>query len=122
MFSSLNSILSPSQYMYHTSNNNSNGKSYNLNVDTNPYGQHGHKRISQRYKLITEGEVQICKLQQSKKMLSKLMNSKLLRRWKTQRIMLTDKEIASNTVISKFLHNISSELMTILNIRNIHSF
>lgn len=57
-----------------------------------------NKKNTQRYKLITEGDLQICKLQHSKHMFGKLLNSKLLRRWKSQRIMLTGSEISSTSV------------------------
>jgi hypothetical protein len=99
MLNSLNSLTSSH---YNSQSLNNNGKSYNLNVNANPYAQNGQKRITHRFKLITEGEVQICKLQHSKNMFNKLLNSKLLRRWKTQRIILTDKDISPSMVISKF--------------------
>lgn len=57
-----------------------------------------NKKFTQRYKLLTEGDLQVCKLQHSRNVLSKLLNSKLLRRWKAHRIILTDTEIYSTTV------------------------
>jgi len=77
-----------------------------------------HRRHMQRFKLIVEGDLQICKLQKSNNMFAKFLNSKLLRRWKTLRIVLTDTEIISTSVnyliflclIYKKIHNVVSLL------------
>ncbi len=57
-----------------------------------------HRRHMQRFKLIEEGDLQICKLQRPNNMFAKFLNSKLLRRWKPSRIVLRDTEITSNSV------------------------
>lgn len=59
--------------------------------------------INQRYKLIGEGDVHVCKLPHSQNVFSKILNSKLLRRWKGHRLVLNETEIFSTTVIYDFL-------------------
>ena len=87
VFGSLNSIM----------NANNSNKNYSqlsmcsINLSTG-------KKYNHRFKLILEGDLQICKLQHSRNVISKLLNSKLLRRWKTHRVVLTDTEISSDTV------------------------
>lgn len=56
------------------------------------------KKNYHRFKLIVEGDVNVCKLPNSRNYISKILNSKLLRRWKTHRLVLTDTEIFSSTV------------------------
>ena len=58
----------------------------------------GKRVITQRYKLIVEGDVHVCKLPHTRNVFSKILNSKLLRRWKAHRLVLTDTEIYSTTV------------------------
>ncbi len=62
----------------------------------------GTKKNYQRFKLIVEGDVNVCKLPNSRNYISKILNSKLLRRWKTHRLVLTDTEIFSSTVSLNF--------------------
>ena len=102
VFGSLNSIM----------NVNNSNKNYSqlsmcsINVSTG-------KKYNHRFKLILEGDLQICKLQHSRNVISKLLNSKLLRRWKTHRVVLTDTEISSDTVCLKLifvLNNLKSHL------------
>ena len=59
------------------------------------------RKMAQRFKLLLEGDVHVCKLQHSRNVISKILNSKLLRRWKAHRIILTDTEIYSTNVIIK---------------------
>lgn len=69
--------------------------------------QSGKQRvITQRYKLLVEGDVHVCKLPHSRNVLSKILNSKLLRRWKAHRLVLTETEILSTTV-SHFATNMN---------------
>ena len=52
--------------------------------------------------VIGEGDVHVCKLPHSQNVFSKILNSKLLRRWKGHRIVLNETEIFSTTVICSF--------------------
>lgn len=51
-----------------------------------------------RFKLIHEGDIQICRLNHTRTIVSKIMNSKYLRRWESHRIVLDKNEICSCTV------------------------
>lgn len=51
-----------------------------------------------RFKLINEGDIQICRLNHTRTIVSKIMNSKYLRRWESHRIVLDKNEIRSCTV------------------------
>lgn len=55
-------------------------------------------KLTQRYKLIVEGEVNLCKLTHNKNVFTKIFSSKLLRRWKTHRLLLRNSAIYSATV------------------------
>ena len=57
-----------------------------------------NKKGVQRFKLLTEGDVHVCKLAHSRNVISKILSSKLLRRWKAHRLVLADTEIYSTTV------------------------
>ena len=54
--------------------------------------------VNQRYKLINEGEIQICRLNHTRTIVSKIINSKYLRRWESHRIILGQNEITSSMV------------------------
>jgi hypothetical protein len=73
--------------------NNKNTITANTNNSLN-----SNKHSQQRYKLLAEGEVNVCKLPNTKNVISKILNSKLLRRWKSHHIILTDTELYSTTV------------------------
>lgn len=62
-----------------------------------------NKKSSQKFKMLLEGDVQVCKLPYSRNVISKILNSKLLRRWKTHRLILTESDIYSTTVGLSFL-------------------
>ena len=51
-----------------------------------------------RYKLIQEGDVQLCRLNHRRTLISKIMNSRYLRRWETHHLILGDGVIESTTV------------------------
>uniref|UniRef100_A0A8C4RC17 C-Maf inducing protein n=1 Tax=Eptatretus burgeri TaxID=7764 RepID=A0A8C4RC17_EPTBU len=55
----------------------------------------GHPGV--RYKLLHEGDLQLCLLRHPRSVLSKLLSSKLLRRWEPHRLVLTDSCICSGT-------------------------
>jgi hypothetical protein len=76
-----------------TGNSKLNGK-LNLIINNN----NNAKKFTQRYKLLVEGDVHVCKLPHSRNVISKILNSKLLRRWKAHRLVLSETEIFSTTV------------------------
>lgn len=98
-----NSIIDQNKSSIHQHSNISTFGSLNSIITNNNIDQLGlipGRKLNQRFKLIIEGEMQICRLQYRRsQVLGKLLNSKLLRRWKSQRIVLTDTDISSNTVI-----------------------
>ena len=51
-----------------------------------------------RCKLLSEGDIQLCRLNHTRTIVSKIMNSKYLRRWESHRLLLDSCEIRSNTV------------------------
>ena len=67
------------------------------------YHHHSHKRhhgnhSKAKYKLISDGEIQVCKLNHRRTILSKIMNSKYLRRWEPHHLVLGEVELQSSTV------------------------
>lgn len=50
-----------------------------------------------KYKLITEGEIQVCRLNHTRTIVSKIMNSKYLRRWENHHLILASNEIRSTS-------------------------
>ncbi|CAH1779274.1 unnamed protein product [Owenia fusiformis] len=52
-----------------------------------------------RYKLIHEGDIQVCRLNHTRTIVSKIMNSKYLRRWEAHHLELADCEIRSSTPV-----------------------
>lgn len=55
-----------------------------------------------KYKLVKEGQIQVCRLNHPRTLLGKLTSSKLLRRWETHTLILGSDEICSKTVSSEF--------------------
>ena len=51
-----------------------------------------------KFKLINEGDIQLCRLNHTRTIVSKIMNSKYLRRWESHHLILADSEILSSTV------------------------
>ena len=51
-----------------------------------------------RCKLLSEGDIQLCRLNHTRTIVSKIMNSKYLRRWESHHLLLDSCEIRSNTV------------------------
>jgi hypothetical protein len=51
-----------------------------------------------RYRLVTEGDVQVCRLNHTRTIVSKIMNSRYLRRWESHRLVLGQTSIYSTTV------------------------
>lgn len=58
-----------------------------------------------RFKLLTEGELQVCRLDHTRTVISKILSSKFLRRWESHRLYLSDKCIHSKTVSETFRHS-----------------
>jgi hypothetical protein len=56
------------------------------------------KKSGQRFNLLHEGDVCVCKLPHSRNLISKILNLRLLRRWKQHKIVLEETEIISTTV------------------------
>ncbi|XP_046359909.1 C-Maf-inducing protein-like isoform X2 [Haliotis rufescens] len=50
-----------------------------------------------KYKLVSEGDIQVCRLNHTRTIVSKIMNSKYLRRWESHHIVLDHGEIRSAT-------------------------
>jgi hypothetical protein len=59
-----------------------------------------HKPASptQRFKLVQQADIYICKLPHSRTVFSKILNIRLLRRWKQLKLILTDTEILPSNV------------------------
>jgi hypothetical protein len=75
----------------------------NLKTNLSIINNNNVKKNTQRYKMLAEGDVQVCKLPYSRNVISKILNSKLLRRWKNHRLVLTETEIYSTTVNTMLL-------------------
>lgn len=56
------------------------------------------RRIQQRYKLLTDGVVQICRVPHAKNIIEKIRFSRFLRRWEDHHIHLEQSELTSKTV------------------------
>ncbi|XP_035704449.1 C-Maf-inducing protein isoform X2 [Folsomia candida] len=52
-----------------------------------------------KFKLVTEGDVQVCKVKHGNNLMDKFIGSKLLRRWETHHIYLNDSCISSKTAV-----------------------
>ncbi|KAI0210206.1 C-Maf-inducing protein, partial [Lamellibrachia satsuma] len=52
-----------------------------------------------RFKLIQEGDVTVCRLNHTRTIVSKIMNSRYLRRWETHHLILDEGEIRSTTPV-----------------------
>jgi hypothetical protein len=50
-----------------------------INNNNNIYASTNNKKLTQRYKLIVEGDVHVCKLPNTRNVISKILNSKLLK-------------------------------------------
>jgi hypothetical protein len=51
-----------------------------------------------RYKLLQEGDIQVCVVKHPRTFLSKILTSKFLRRWEPHHLTLTESSLASATV------------------------
>lgn len=52
----------------------------------------------QKYKLLHEGDIQLCRLNHTRTIVSKIMNSRYLRRWESHHLVLNESDIYSLTV------------------------
>jgi len=64
------------------------------------WGHGGGGGGTSRCKLLSEGDIQLCRLNHTRTIVSKIMNSKYLRRWESHHLLLDNCEIRSNTVTS----------------------
>jgi hypothetical protein len=55
------------------------------------------RRVQQRYKLLIEGVVQVCRVPHAKNIIEKIRFSRFLRRWEDHHINLESSEITSET-------------------------
>ena len=51
-----------------------------------------------KFKLVHEGDIQVCRLNLSSTLLSKILSSKFLRKWESHHIVLDDFHLYSTTV------------------------
>jgi len=54
-----------------------------------------------KFKLLHEGDIQVCRLNHSRTLISKVLSSKFLRRWEAHHITLGDFQMYSTTVSCK---------------------
>ena len=51
-----------------------------------------------KFKLIEDGDIQLCRLNHTRTIISKIMNSKYLRRWEMHHLIFGPNEVSSTTV------------------------
>jgi len=66
---------------------------------------HGAGGGISRCKLLWEGDIQLCRLNHTRTIVSKIMNSKYLRRWESHHLLLDSCEIRSTTVAPGYINN-----------------
>lgn len=78
----------------------SEGNNNNTKIGAGPCKRSVHHCSSggMRYKLLHEGDIQVCALKHPRTFLSKILTSKFLRRWEPHHLSLTDASLASATV------------------------
>ncbi|XP_046842090.1 C-Maf-inducing protein-like isoform X2 [Xenia sp. Carnegie-2017] len=78
-------------------NNNDDGKfaGHNAKDEVCPVGPTSD-RVCMKFKLIHEGDIQVCRLNHSGTILSKILSSKFLRKWESHHIVLADIQLYSN--------------------------
>lgn len=85
-----------------TSNAGVNNQSSSSNGATS-WSSSGHGGAgSSRCKLLHEGDIQLCRLNHTRTIVSKIMNSKYLRRWESHHLVLSNGEIRSLTVGTEY--------------------
>lgn len=89
-----NCSSSPDHTAHNSSQNNCNSSR-----KTGHHRKHGSKA---KFKLIVEGDIQVCRLNHTRTIISKIMNSKYLRRWECHRLILGETDIVSSTVCIQF--------------------
>lgn len=57
-----------------------------------------HCSSGMRYKLLQEGDIQVCVIKHPRTFLSKILTSKFLRRWEPHHLTLTESSLVSATV------------------------
>lgn len=56
-----------------------------------------------KFKLIHEGDIQVCRLNHTRTVINKILSSKFLRRWETHHLFLSKTQISSKTVSFFFI-------------------
>ena len=54
--------------------------------------------VGAKFKLVHEGDIQVCRLNHSSTLLSKILSSKFLRKWESHHVVLADYHLYSTTV------------------------
>jgi len=67
------------------------------------------RRIQQRYKLLTDGVVQVCRVPHAKNIIEKIRFSRFLRRWEDHHINLEQSQLISTTV--RFLNILEEKFL-----------
>jgi hypothetical protein len=57
--------------------------------------------VSAKFKLMHEGDIQVCRLNHSRTLLSKILSSKFLRKWESHHVVLAEYHLFSTTVSLK---------------------
>ena len=96
--SSFSSVSNCSNSPAHSPSGSPNNNSNNNRRSTHRK-HHGSKA---KFKLISEGDIQVCRLNHTRTIISKIMNSKYLRRWESHHLLLSDTDIKSLTVSVKY--------------------
>ncbi|XP_041376513.1 C-Maf-inducing protein-like [Gigantopelta aegis] len=78
----------------HTSGNSSPGSTNSSPISTKSSSLGS---VGPKYKLVTDGDIQVCRLNHTRTIVSKIMNSKYLRRWESHHVLLDHSEIRSLT-------------------------
>uniref|UniRef100_A0A0B6YSR8 C-Maf-inducing protein PH domain-containing protein n=1 Tax=Arion vulgaris TaxID=1028688 RepID=A0A0B6YSR8_9EUPU len=89
------------QHIPITENNNNSNRSKAMSQVTvtvqQPTMTKTHIQTGPKHKLIIEADVQVCRLNHTRTIVSKIMNSRYLRRWESHKIMLEHNEMKSTT-------------------------
>lgn len=68
--------------------------------------QRSNNGLGAKFKLIHEGDIQVCRLNHNNTLLSKILSSKFLRKWESHHVVLADYHLYSTTVSSFLFSNL----------------
>lgn len=88
----LTSLVEQHTSLFSLNSSSSSGSSSPTDTPSHP----AKRCFGPKYKLISEGDLLVCRLNHTRTIISKIMNSKYLRRWEQHHIILTDKDITSS--------------------------